>query len=376
MSDLRPPPTLTAPDGTAHVSRRDFGQLPDGQWVEEFTLNNGRGLCLSAINFGGIVTALRTPDRHGSTANVVLGFDNLQDYVQRNPNFGTIVGRYANRIAAGRLVIDGEAHQLDINNGPNSLHGGLRGFGKRWWHIQPVGPTDDGRVALDLTYTSAHGEGGYPGQMEVAVRYTLTPHNEWRIDYRATADRTTVVNLSNHSYFNLAGSGSALHHRLTLAASHYTPVDAHLIPIGIADVAHTPFDFRESACIAERIRQGVPQLALGKGFDHNFILDRGGDLNDSRQGHMCFAARLEDDASGRMMTLETTEPAVQFYTGNFLDGSLIGAGGQLYRQGDGLCFETQHYPDSPNHPEFPSTLLRPGEVFASATVHRFTTQPS
>jgi aldose 1-epimerase len=362
-------------DAGPGISRREFGHLPDGRLVEEFTLHNGRGMSLSAINLGGIVTSLRVPDRHGRVDNVVLGFDNLQAYVERNPNFGTIVGRFANRIAAGRFAIDGQVCQLELNDGPNALHGGPRGFGKRWWRISPVSeaatPHDAG-VALDLSCVDEHGAGGYPGRLAVTVRYTLTPRNEWCIDYRASTDRSTVVNLSSHSYFNLLGQGSALDHWVTLTASRFTAIDEHLIPTAISDVANTPFDFRQRTRIAERIRQGVPQLALARGFDHNFVLDP--DTNANAGAALRFAARLEDDVSGRVMDIETTEPAIQFYSGNFLDGSLVGSAGQIYRQGDGLCFETQHYPDSPNHPEFPSTLLRPGELFSSRTVHRFTTQ--
>ncbi len=349
----------------AGITRREFGRLPDGRAVAEYTLDNGAGMTLSAINLGGIVTAIRVPDRRGQIDNVVLGFATLADYVERNPHFGTIVGRYANRISAGRFALDGEACQLGINDGPNTLHGGARGFGTRWWDAAPRPVETDGSVALDLRYTSEDGEEGFPGRLEVSVRYTLNARNEWRIDYRATTDRATVVNLSHHDYFNLAGAGTALDHRLTIAASRYTPVDRHLVPTGTAEVAGTPFDFRQPTCIADRIRQGAPQLSLARGYDHNRILDH------SSSATLSFAARLEDERSGRVLEIETTEPALQFYSGNFLDGSLVGTAGRLYRQGDGLCLETQHFPDSPNHPEFPSTELRPGERFTSSTLHRF-----
>jgi len=351
--------------GVAGIRCREFGRLPDGRVVHEYTLDNGAGLTLSAINLGGIVTAIHTPDRRGQLDNVVLSFATLAEYVARNPHFGTIVGRYANRIAAGLFVLDGQAYQLGVNDGPNTLHGGARGFGTRWWDATPLPTEADGSVALDLRYSSEDGEEGFPGLIEVSVRYTLSARNEWRIDYRAATDRATVVNLSHHDYFNLAGAGTALDHRLTIAASRYTPVDRHLIPVGVADVAGTPFDFRRPTRIAERIRHGAPQLALARGYDHNWILDC------SNSSALSFAARLEDERSGRVLEIETTEPALQFYSGNFLDGSLVGTAGQLYRQGDGLCLETQHFPDSPNHPEFPSTELRPGEVFKSSTVHRF-----
>jgi aldose 1-epimerase len=353
-------------NGEAHVRSRVFGHLPDGREVHEHTLVNGRGLSLSAINLGGIVTALNVPDRQGHVANVVLGFSGLADYVERNPNFGTLVGRYANRIAGGRFELDGQVHTLPLNDGPNTLHGGPRGFGKVWWDITAEPVAADGSVALRLDRVSADGDEGFPGNLDVSVRYTLQADDAWRVDYRATCDRATVLNLSQHAYFNLAGGGSALDHRLTLAASRYTTVDAHLIPVALAAVDGTPFDFRRATRVGERIRHGHPQLALARGYDHNWVLDR------DREG-MCLAARLEDDVSGRVMEIETTEPAVQFYSGNFLDGRLLGAGGALYRQGDGLCLETQHFPDSPNRADFPSTVLRPGEVFQSSTRYRFST---
>jgi len=353
--------------GSERVSRRSFGRMPDGRAVDEYTIDSGGGLRLSAINLGGIVTALHCPDRHGNSANVVLGFATLDDYLQRNPHFGTIVGRYANRIAGGRFVLDGEAHRLDVNDSPNSLHGGKHGFGTRWWSLNPLPPAPDGSVALELTLTSEDGDQGYPGRLEATVRYTLTPMNEWRIDYRATSDRPTVVNLSHHDYFNLAGGGSALDHELTIHASRFTTIDESLIPNGIAGVENTPFDFRRPTRIGERIREGVPQLLRARGYDHNWILDR------EAKGELFAAARLADPASGRVLDIETTEPALQFYSGNFLDASLLGSGGQAYRQGDGLCLETQHFPDSPNQPEFPATVLRPGRAYTSSTVHRFST---
>jgi aldose 1-epimerase len=346
---------------------RPYGHLPDGRAVSEYTLDNGHGLVLRAINFGGIVTELHCADRDGRPANVVLGFDNLTDYLERNPNFGTLVGRYGNRIAGGRFTLDGEPYQLALNDGANALHGGPGGFGKRFWAITPLPPEADGSVALELTLTSDDGDEHYPGRLDVTVRYTLTPANEWRITYRATTSRATVVNLTHHGYYNLAGRGSALGHRLTLNASLYLPVDAELIPAEAAEVDGTPFDFRHPTRIAERIRSGHPQLMTARGYDHCYLVDRGGSKD------LVHAARLADPASGRVMDIATTEPGVQFYSGNFLDGRLRGAHGQAYRQGDGVCLETQHFPDSPNRPEFPSTVLRPGETFQSTTVHRFST---
>ena len=353
-------------NGKARITSRDFGTLADGREVVEYTLDNGAGLSLSAINLGGIVTELRVPDRHGTAESIVLGLPSLSDYEAHNPHFGTIVGRHANRIAQGRFSIDGEPFQLALDAGsPHALHGGPGGFGRCWWDIEPLPLAGDGSVALALTRGSAHGEQGYPGRAEIRVRYTLTAGNEYRIDYEARSDRATIVNLTHHDYFNLAGQGSILGHRLAIAASRYCPVDEGLIPEGIAGVAGTPFDFRSATTIGERIRDGHPQLLRARGYDHNWVLDAV-DTPGLR-----FAARLADPVSGRVMDIETTEPGLQFYSGNFLDGSLLGASGQAVRQGDGLCLETQHFPDAPNQPGFPSTLLRPGEIHSSTTVHRF-----
>ena len=353
---------------TPSISSRDFGRLPDGRAVTEYTLDNGQGLRLSAINLGGIVTSLHVPDRQGRSDNVVLGLPTLSDYVERNPHFGTLVGRYGNRIAAGRFTLDGSDFQLPLNDGPNSLHGGLKGFGARWWDIQPVPADAHGNVALLLSYTSVDGEEGYPGTLQVTVRYTLDTEQGWRIDYRAETDRPTVLNLTHHDYFNLAGSGSVMDHELQLMASRYTPVDATLIPVGIADVTGTPFDFRVPTRIGARIREPHEQLVRGRGYDHNWVLDRDPNLSADS---LTLAARLSHATSGRVMEVHTTEPGVQFYSGNFLDGTLVGSSGQVVRQGDGLCLETQHFPDSPNQPDFPLTVLRPGEVFESSTVMRF-----
>ena len=351
------------------VSRRESGRMPDGLAVDEYTLVNRNGIELSAINHGGVVTAIRCPDRTGRPGNIVLALPTLADYLGA-PNVGSLVGRYANRIAAGRFELDGTLHQLAVNNGVNALHGGPTGFGRRWWSIEPLPVNADGDVAIELGLSSADGEEGYPGRLDVTVRYTLTANDEWRIDYRATCDRPTILNLTHHAYFNLAGHGSALDHRLTLAASRFAAVDPTLIPERIAEVAGTPFDFREPAAIGRRIRQNHPQLLFAHGYDHHWILD------DGRLGELRFAARLEDPASGRVVEIDTTEPGVQFYSGNFLDGRLLGAHGEAIRQGDGLCLETQHHPDSPNRGDFPSTVLRPGQVFQSSTVHRFRLSPT
>jgi aldose 1-epimerase len=364
--------SLAADGAPAPVEERPYGQLADGTPVRQYTLRAG-GLRLSAINLGGIVTELLAPDRDGQLGNVVLGLPSLQDYEKRNPHMGTIVGRYANRIAKARYVLDGQTLQLEANDGANALHGGLGGFGKRWWDIEPQPPGADGSAALLLRHTSVDGDGGHPGRMDVQVRYQLGPGPEWRIDYRASCDQPTVVNLSHHDYFNLdgassgnSGSGDVMGHRLTIPASRYCPVEDSLIPEGIAPVKGTPFDFREAHAIGERIRMPHPQLLRARGYDHNFVLDEATD-----PGGLRLAARLEEPRSGRAMEIHTTEPGLQFYSGNFLDGRLAGAHGRVLRQGDGLCLETQHFPDSPNQPDFPSTVLRPGHIFTSCTVHRF-----
>ena len=353
------------------VEKRPFGETADGTPVEEYTLVNENGVSVGIITYGGIITSINVPDRDGTTENVVLGFDNLDDYLKRNPYFGTITGRYANRIGAASFMLDGETYTLAANNGPNSLHGGEKGFDKKVWTAREV-ETDEGE-ALELKYVSADGEEGYPGTLDVTVVYSLTNDNELRVDYTATTDKPTVVNLTSHSYFNLGGdgSGSILDHELMLNASRYTPVDETLIPTGeLPDVAGTPFDFREATVIGERIREDDQQIVYGRGYDHNWVLDRPDDSS------LVLAARLSDPESGRIMEIETTEPGIQFYSGNFLDATLVGAAGKLYRQGDGLALETQHFPDSPNKPDFPPVVLRPGETYETTTVHRFLTDGS
>ncbi len=348
----------------------EYGRLPDGRVVHEYTLGNGLGLKLTAITLGGIVTGLWVPDAQGQSGNVVLGFDKLDDYVHRNPSFGIIVGRYGNRIAHAGFELDGETYSLARNDGPNCLHGGTEGFGHRLWTAEPVEPRAGEAAALLFSYTSPHGEQGFPGELKVSVRYAVsTTENSWRIDYEATTDRATVVNLTHHDYFNLAGDGSVLRHRLTIPASRYSEVDEHLIPQRHASVEGTPFDFRQPTAIVARIRKAHPQLLVAKGYDHNFLLDGERDADGLR-----LAATLDDPHSGRRMQVLTSEPAMQFYSGNFLDGSLCGPNGRIYRQGDGLCLETQHNPDSPHHEasaDWPTTVLRPGEVWRSTTIHRF-----
>jgi aldose 1-epimerase len=357
--------------GTARATDRRtpvrelFGRLADGTKVHRWSLENG-GTRLKVLSYGGIVQSLEIPDRHGRYRNVSLGFATIEEYVASSPYFGALIGRYGNRIGKGRFTLDGKAYQLSVNDGENSLHGGAQGFDKRVWDVEGFsGGTD---VGLVLHYTSVDGEMGYPGTLRVKVTYTLTRHGDWRVDYAATTDRATVVNLTSHVYWNLAGegSGSVYDHELRIAASRYTPVDAGLIPTGeLAAVAGTPFDFRRAKTVGADIRQANQQLLYGKGIDHNWALDKGITVRPEP------VAALRDPSSGRTLRIATTEPGLQFYSGNFLDGTLVGTGGHIYRQGDALCLETQHFPDSPNQPSFPSTVLRPGATYRTTTVHSF-----
>jgi aldose 1-epimerase len=357
--------SAATPAGKPAVSRDVFGTLDDGTKVWRYTLTNSNGARVRVLTYGGILQEISIPDRRGRLANVALGFDNLADYVTKNPYFGTITGRYANRIAKGQFTLDGKTYQLPINNTPNSLHGGTVGFDKHVWAPRPFQTANSAGVVL--SFTSPDGDQGYPGTLTSTVTYTLTNGNDLRIRHQASTDKPTVVNLTNHTYWNLAGEGSGdiYDHNLRINASRYTPVDTTLIPTGeLAPVAGTPFDFRRSTRIGDRIRDNHPQLVIGRGYDHNWVLDR-------REGGLSVAAQASDPSSGRTLTVRTTEPGMQVYTGNFLDGSLIGTSGRMYRQGDGFALETQHFPDSPNKPQFPSTVLRPGQTYDSTTVFGF-----
>jgi aldose 1-epimerase len=354
------------PAGTG-VTRAAFGTMPDGTSIEVFTIANARGMEVRAIEFGAIIVSLTAPDRNGRTADVVLGYDTLADYVSKNtPYLGGVVGRYANRIAKGRFTLDGQEYKLATNNAPNHLHGGVKGFDKVAWSGEPVTGSDGPGVAF--TYTSRDGEEGYPGTLKARVTYTLNDRNELIVEYHATSDKPTHVNLSQHSYFNLSGGDrNILDHQLTINADRFTPVDETLIPTGeLAPVAGTPLDFRKSAAIGARIEDKHVQLLRGRGYDHNFAL-----LKPKAASELSQAARLVDPVSGRTLDIATTEPGVQFYSGNFLDGTLKGKKGRVYAQRWGLCLETQHFPDSPNRPNFPSTILRPGEAYRSRTVFTF-----
>ncbi len=350
------------------LTKAPYGTLPDGTAVEQYTMTNANGMSVKFITLGGCITAIDAPDRTGHMANVVLGYKDLAGYNSNSTYFGAIVGRYANRIAKGTFTLDGASYHLPINNGVNSLHGGTTGFNLQNWTVTPETVSDG--VAAKLTYTSPDGQDGYPGTMQVAVTYKLDDSNALSIQYQATTDKPTVVNLTSHDYFNLRGdgSGSALDQLVQINASSYTPTDATQIPTGkIEPVAGTPMDFGNLTAINSRITDNFQQLILAHGYDHNWV------LNKSKPGEMSFAAKAYDPMTGRIMMVDTTEPGVQFYTGNYLDGTVIGSSGTVYRQGAGYTFETQHYPDSPNHPNFPSTELKPGQTFASTTVFHFST---
>jgi aldose 1-epimerase len=344
----------------ASLAQAPFGRTPDGAAVDLYTLRNAHGLTVKVMTYGCIITEIHTPDRNDQMGDIVLGFDNLEGYLKGHPYFGCVVGRYANRIAQARFTLDGRTYTLAANNGPNALHGGIKGFDKVVWAAEPVTVPDG--VAVKFTYTSPDGEEGYPGTLKATVVYTLTNDNELVMDYEATTDKPTVVNLTNHTYWNLAGGGDIYGHELTLFADRFTPVDETLIPSGeIAPVAGTPMDFTKPKPIGRDLKQLTNDPP---GYDHNFVLRHGG-------GRLGPCATVYEPKTGRVLEIRTDQPGVQFYSGNFLDGTLTGKGGQVYRQHFAFCLETQHFPDSPNQPKFPSTVLRPGQVYKTTTVHKF-----
>lgn len=348
------------------IEQEPFGQAPDGTPLSLYTLRNRSGMVVKITNLGGIITQLHVPDRQGNLADVTFGFDQPEPYFADSPYFGALIGRYGNRICGGRFQLDGRTVQLDVNNGPNHLHGGTQGFDKVVWHVVPL--VADLSIGLKLTYTSPDGEQGYPGNLEVTVIYELNDANELLVKYQATTDQATPVNLTQHAYFNLAGRGSVLDHELQINADRYTPIDANSIPLGqLAPVEYTPFDFRQPRRIGQAIDADDVQLKNGLGYDHNFVLNKG------ESNVLGLAAILRDPGSGRVLELYTQEPGLQFYSGNFLDGTLAGKG-WTYGHRSAVCLEPQHFPDSPNRPEFPNTILRPGETYSTRSLYRFTTQ--
>ena len=348
---------------TPEIKKQAFGMTASREAVELYTLTNAKGMEARIMTYGGAVVSLKVPDRNGKLGDVVLGYETLDGYLKNNPYFGAIIGRYGNRIGKARFSLDGKEYTLGKNNGENTLHGGLKGFDKVVWKGKEVKSRDGG--GLELTYLSKDGEEGFPGNLSVTVSYTLTNQNELKIEYNATTDKTTVVNLTNHSYFNLAGEGSILQHELMINAGRFTPVDAGLIPTGeLRSVKGTPMDFTQFAGIGTRIDQQDEQLTFGRGYDHNWVLNNATDK-------LAVAAKAYEPVSGRVMEVLTTEPGIQFYSGNFLDGTITGKGGQVYKQRYGFCLETQHFPDSPNKPGFPSTVLKPGRRYETTTIYRF-----
>ena len=350
------------------ISSKLFGTTTNGVKVDLYTLRNANGASAIISNYGGIVTSLMMPDRNGKFSDIVLGFKTLPEYEKKSPYFGCLVGRYGNRIAAGKFTLDGKTYQLAINNNGQSLHGGLKGFDKVVWEATPL-LTKQG-PSLKLTYTSKDGEEGYPGTLSVTATYTLTNKNELKIVFTATTDKETIVNLTHHSYFNLAGQGSGdiLNHIVTLKSDRFTPVDKNLITTGeLAPLKGTPFDFRKPTAIGARINQENEQLKFGKGYDHNWVASK-------LPGHLGVVAKVEEPKTGRVMEVLSTEPGVQFYSGNFLDGTLVGKGGKVYPFRSGFCLEPQHYPDSPNQKNFPSVVLKPGQTYQNTIIYRFSTQ--
>jgi len=349
-----------------NIEKEQFGKTKAGKVTSIYTLTNANGCEVKITNYGGIVVSVKVPDRNGKLADVVLGYETLDEYIKNNPYFGALIGRYGNRIAKGKFTLNGKEYTLAVNNGQNHLHGGIVGFDKVLWDAKEIKQAQG--VGLKLTYMSKDGEEGYPGNLAVTVRYLWTNDNELRIEYAATTDQQTVVNLTNHSYFNLAGKGDILGHELMIDADKFTPVDEGLIPTGeLRNVAGTPMDFRKATAIGARIEQQDEQLKFGLGYDHNWVLNR-------YDGSLRLVSRVHEPTAGRVLEVHTTEPGVQFYCGNFLDGTITGKYGTVYHKRHGFCLETQHFPDSPNKPSFPSTVLNPGDKYTSTTIYKFATR--
>lgn len=347
------------------IKQETFGTLPDGRIADVYTLENRAGMVVRITNYGGIVLSCLVPDRQGKLGDVVLGYDDLAGYLRKSPYLGALVGRYANRIAGATFTLGGIEYPLAANNCENALHGGRVGFDKQLWQARVIEGAGSDPGSLVLHHRSPDGDEGYPGALDVVVTYQLTEAQELHVNYQATTDRTTILNLTNHSYFNLAGEGTILDHEVALNADHFTPIDDRLIPTGeVRPVAGTPFDFRSPHRIGERIEEPDLQPVYGKGYDHNFVLNHA-------PGILGLAAQVYEPLSGRRLEVLTTEPGLQFYTGNFLDGSIVGKQGRTYSRRSGFCLETQHFPDSPHHPHFPTTVLEPGETYRSETVFRF-----
>jgi len=348
---------------TANVSRAPFGKTKEGVPVDIYTLRNSKGAEAKISNYGGLVISLKVRDRNGELGDVTLGYDNLEGYLKETPYFGALIGRYGNRIAKGKFTLNGQTYTLATNNYPNALHGGVKGFDKVVWEPKVIMSLEG--PSLQLTYVSKDGEEGYPGTLTVTALYTLTENNGLKLAFSATTDKDTVVNLTHHSYFNLAGKGDILGHEVMIPADRFTPVDSTLIPTGeLRPVTDTPFDFRKSTTIGARINQSDEQLKFGGGYDHNWVVNKD-------MGQLGLMARVYEPTSGRVMEVYSTEPGLQFYSGNFLDGTITGKRGWVYKFRNGFCMEPQHYPDSPNQPNFPSVVLKPGQIFSNVIEYRF-----
>jgi aldose 1-epimerase len=350
----------------SNIDKQPFGTGPNGEAVDIYTLHNNKGAEARIMTYGGTVVSLKMPDKDGHFDDVVLGYDNLQSYLDKSPYFGALIGRYGNRIGAATFTLDGAAYTLDKNDGPNMLHGGFKGFDKRVWTAQAQQSAHGPQLVLN--YLSKDGEEGFPGNLSVTATYTLMNNNSLRLEFSATTDKDTVVNLTHHGYFNLAGKGDILNHVVMIPADRFTPVDATLIPTGeLHPVEGTPFDFRTPTAIGARIGQEDEQLKFGKGYDHNWVVNK-------KFGKLSLMARVTEPTTGRVMEVWSDEPGLQFYSGNFLDGTITGKGGWVYAHRNAFCMEPQHYPDSPNKPEFPSTELKPGETFHNVIIYHFSAQ--